>query len=255
MATVPSHQQQQLHPTQQPLQTLERLPVIRIYSHSTLFYWWPVWVTGFIMAFVTRADGVLVTELAEKGEWFHRSQTPGLIFMAVLFLTILFTNVTLRGLASVVTVLSIVLVVVLLAYFDLWAPILSWLPDIFVHMNMGFYVLFSSLLLLTWLFAFLIFDRLRYWSVRPGQIVEHVLIGGSARSFDTNGMVFEKVREDLFRHLLLGLGSGDIKIYTTGARREELYVPNVLFADRKVRMIQRLIAVRPEDFSQTAAHD
>src|SRR5438876_6921356 len=28
-----------------------------IYSHSPLFYWWPVWAVGFIMALLTLADG------------------------------------------------------------------------------------------------------------------------------------------------------------------------------------------------------
>jgi hypothetical protein len=30
---------------------------IRLYSHSPIFYWWPVWVVGFIMAVVTYLDG------------------------------------------------------------------------------------------------------------------------------------------------------------------------------------------------------
>src|ERR1700693_88599 len=30
---------------------------IRIISHSTLFYWWPVWALGFLMALVTLFSG------------------------------------------------------------------------------------------------------------------------------------------------------------------------------------------------------
>src|SRR5207248_5127705 len=30
---------------------------LRIYSHSALFYWWPVWAVGFIMATFTYFDG------------------------------------------------------------------------------------------------------------------------------------------------------------------------------------------------------
>jgi hypothetical protein len=30
---------------------------IRLYSHSPVFYWWPVWVIGFAAAFVTYLDG------------------------------------------------------------------------------------------------------------------------------------------------------------------------------------------------------
>src|SRR6516164_2416037 len=30
---------------------------IRVYSHSALFYWWPVWAVGFLMALLTLVDG------------------------------------------------------------------------------------------------------------------------------------------------------------------------------------------------------
>jgi hypothetical protein len=30
---------------------------IKLYSHSPIFYWWPVWLVGFIMAFLTYLDG------------------------------------------------------------------------------------------------------------------------------------------------------------------------------------------------------
>src|SRR5215218_7815097 len=30
---------------------------IRVYSHSALFYWWPVWACGFLMAILTFIDG------------------------------------------------------------------------------------------------------------------------------------------------------------------------------------------------------
>jgi hypothetical protein len=37
---------------------------IVVYSHSMLFYWWPVWMTGFIMALVSyMSDQRLATNL------------------------------------------------------------------------------------------------------------------------------------------------------------------------------------------------
>ena len=59
-------------------------------------------------------------------------------------------------------------------------------------------------------------------------------------------MGLEKHRDDLFRYWLLGLGSGDLKIRTSGATREQIDVPNVLFIGRKVVAIQQLIAEEPE---------
>jgi hypothetical protein len=60
-------------------------------------------------------------------------------------------------------------------------------------------------------------------------------------------MMVEKLRDDIFRHWVLGLGSGDIHLITnSGHRREEQLIHNVLFADRKVAALQRLIAVKPD---------
>jgi hypothetical protein len=60
-------------------------------------------------------------------------------------------------------------------------------------------------------------------------------------------MALEKHRDDLFRHWLLGLGSGDLRIRTSGATREQIEVPNVFFIGSKVEVIQRLIAEVPEE--------
>src|SRR4051794_26106429 len=30
---------------------------VRVYQHSQLFYWWPVWVCGYIMAIWTATEG------------------------------------------------------------------------------------------------------------------------------------------------------------------------------------------------------
>jgi hypothetical protein len=30
-----------------------RVREVRVYSHSPLFYWWPVWAVGYILALVT----------------------------------------------------------------------------------------------------------------------------------------------------------------------------------------------------------
>ena len=47
-------------------------------------------------------------------------------------------------------------------------------------------------------------------------------------------MGLEKHRRDLFRHWLLGIGSGDLEILTSGATREKIEVQNVLFIGSKV---------------------
>lgn len=59
-------------------------------------------------------------------------------------------------------------------------------------------------------------------------------------------MGLEKRRDDLFRHWLLGLGSGDLQVRTSGATHEQIDVRNVLFISSKVAVIQKFIAEVPE---------
>src|SRR5262249_40578805 len=125
------------------------VPTLRIYGHSSFLYWWPVWVVGYIMAILSYVDGLSV-QVGDRQELLHPSKNVGVIYSAVLFFVILFTNVTVRGLASVVSVLTIMFLTVLFAYLGWWETILSWLPHLSVHMNLGFYILFSTLIFLVW---------------------------------------------------------------------------------------------------------
>ncbi len=226
---------------------------IYIFSHSNFFYWWPVWVCGYIMAVLTRF-GPGATQIDMGGgrmEWFNTSKELGVTFTLVCCLVILVTNVTARGLASLVVVLAIVLAVVLSLYFGWWETLAGLFGLVSIHMNMGFYVCFSTLIFIVWFLAVFVHDRLSYFRVTPGQITHDFVIGGAAKSYDTRGMVFEKHRNDLFRHWILGLGSGDIQISTTGAVRETILIPNVLFVDTKLAAIQRLIAMQPDEHEGT----
>jgi len=96
-----------------------------------------------------------------------------------------------------------------------------------------------------WLMMFFVFDRLTYWRIRPGQMTEEHLIGGGAESFDTNGLRFQKHRADFFR-VVLGLGAGDLRATTPGGSGATIEIPNVLFVDRKVHAIEKLISVKPD---------
>jgi hypothetical protein len=50
-------------------------------------------------------------------------------------------------------------------------------------------------------------------------------------------MVFQKKRSDLFRHWVLGFGSGDLIIRPANSR-EHIELPNVTFVARRVREIE-----------------
>jgi len=219
---------------------------IMIISHSNIFYWWPAWVAGFLVAMISYMQGRDVAIVPEIVERVHPSNNPGIFFIAVLVLLVVLTNTRLRGIYSVVTVVTVAFFVVLFAWFGWWDNILRFIPQLSARANMGFYLLFSTTLLAVWLLAFFVFDRLTVWRIRPGQMVEERLVGGQARSYDTNGLVFERRGQDLFHDIILGLGAGDLTLTIGGANEETIQIPNVLFVDRKVKAIERLIAVKPE---------
>jgi hypothetical protein len=221
-----------------------------IYSHSNLFYWWPVWAVGFLMAFLTYLDGMQI-QLGNFQEWFHPSQNLGVIWAFTLFLVILITSVPVRGLASLVVILTAIAVTLLFAYLRWWDEILAWFGRLSIHMNMGFYMFFSTLLFLVWALNTFVFDRMSYWRIKPGQVTQEFVFGAGAKSYDTNNMTLEKYRDDIFRHWVLGLGSGDLRIRPMGAGREDIYVPNVLFIGAKAEAVRHLIATEPDSFGKT----
>jgi hypothetical protein len=179
---------------------------------------------------------------------FHESSGIGLTFVLILFFVILFTNFKLRGIYSLTVMLGVGLIVSLLALAGWWDDLLGFIPYLSIHMNMGFYLVFSTLLLVAWLLSVFVFDRLTYYLVRPGQLIRMNRIGGGEETWDARGMIVEERADDYFRHYLLGLGSGDLTLMTSGAKKETISVPNVVFANHKADIIQRLIAVEPNQF-------
>ena len=228
------------------------LPELRIYSRSTIFFWWPVWATGYILAAITYLFGETLSLSNGAKILVHPNTGLGITYIVVLALIMMFTNVRLRGIYSVVGLLAIAFVTVLFAWLGWWDSIFRLIPQLTVYMNFGFYVTFSTLLLVIWALRFFFFDRLTFWRLRPGQLTQEHLIGSGEQSFDTRGMLFEQRANDFFRHIV-ELGSADLLLITTGARKEEIDIPNVLFANRKIRMMQRLIAVKPEEALAKAA--
>ena len=73
------------------------------------------------------------------------------------------------------------------------------------------------------------------------------MVGGQARSYDTNELVFEKRGQDLFHDIILGMGAGDLTIRTGGGNKETLQIPNVLSVGRRMKAIEKLIAVKPSE--------
>jgi hypothetical protein len=254
---------------------------VRVISHSSLFYWWPVWAVGLILGLITLFDGyrmalvppgtraersrqveghdgppsdVLILPASAKlppanGDpdqprlHMARSKNIGIIFGAVLILIIFISNVPLRGMWSLTAVLLVVLLVVIFALAGWWEWILDRFSLLDVRINAGGYFFISTVLFIIWALTVFVFDRRTYVIITPGQVRVCTAVGGGETVYDTTGMTFQKQQNDLFRHWIVGLGSGDLIMHRTNTN-QEVDMPNVLFIGAKVREIEQLIKER-----------
>jgi hypothetical protein len=251
---------------------------IIVISHSGLFYWWPVWALGFVFALATWIDGHLLAIVppgtkihsskegappdtltapegkslvrfsrAEGNEAFEPrlriadNKNYGVVFVIVLLLVIFITNVPLRGLWSVIVLIIIIMGTIILAALQVWEVILEQVGRMQVYINLGGYLTISLALFAMWAIVTFFFDRQLYIIFTPGGMRVREEIGGGDKTYDTMGMLVEKQRNDLFRHWILGLGSGDLVIRTSGTNAHTFHMPNVLFVGYKLRQIEDMV--------------
>jgi hypothetical protein len=271
-----------------PVRTNNQPMELTIVSHSSLFYWWPVWAIGFLfaimslfsgysMAIVPRSpasessrnwevvtsegkqetrEGILLKSghllpLEKDNEKLPDPDQPrlhvttnknlGVIFAIVLLLVIIITNVPLRGMWSLLIIIIVIMLSIIFALADWWRHIFAALHILDVRINMGGYLLISTSLLVAWLVCFFFFDRQVYITFTPRSFKVCTEIGGGEQVYDTIGMTLERQRSDLFRHWIIGLGSGDLIVKTSGAQAHHFDLPNVLFINRKVQQIEDII--------------
>jgi hypothetical protein len=257
---------------------------ITLISHSMLFYWWPIWLLGYVMALVTYFDnnrlaivppGSKLTETRkdEKGTYYElavtgptksledaRAATSGAgdeptfkarvsqkawmgpVFCVVLLLTVVITNVPLRGLWSFLVLLLLVVVALIISLIpEGWDSLLRAVGNLHIDINMAGYLFIATAVLILWAVSVFVFDQRTYMRVTPGQIQVCEHVGASIRNFDTTGLSFEKQRDDLFRHWLLGFFSGDLIVRTAGAEQETIRLPNVLWISWRLEEVQQLL--------------
>ena len=265
-------------PATQPTAPVQRTnrDEIKIVSHSTLLYWWPVWAMGFVIALLTPLDSHrmaivpksaiaeharVIVDLEGEGKldmirwkadlngeqpdnpYLHVSKhkSYGVLYCFVLLLVIVITNVPLRGLWSFMVIITLVMLAIILHLWGKWEPILDALGRLHIYINAAGYLLISVVLLIVWLVTFFLFDSQIYMVFTPGQLRVRQEIGGGEVAYDTAGMMIQKQRNDLFRHWVLGLGSGDLVVTTSGASSHHFDLPNVLFVGQKVRLIEDML--------------
>lgn len=261
----------------------DRARKVVVVSHSPIFYWWPVWLVGFVMAGLTYFDGyvmalVPVGSAAESGVVVGGYDGPrdvvvlpagashpadpdaggpvqprlrmaasnnlGVIWAITLCLVIVTTHIHLRGLWSVIVIITVVFTAILLAVLGYWDPILRTLGVIDIHMNAFGYLSVSLVLFAIWALTYFVYDRYVYMVFTRGQLRVREAIGAGETVYDTRGMVVQKHRDDVFRHWLLGFGSGDLTVKTTGATGLSFQMPNVMGIDRKLSLIQQMVQER-----------
>ena len=116
--------------------------------------------------------------------------------------------------------------------------------DFDIRINASGYFFLSGVLCGIWALATFLFDRQTYIIFTPGQFKVCQSIGEGEKVYDTVGLSLERQRGDIFRHYILGLGSGDLIVKTTGAQAHHFDLPNVLFISRKVQQIEDMLRER-----------
>ncbi|HEY7315575.1 MAG TPA: hypothetical protein VH643_39970 [Gemmataceae bacterium] len=256
---------------------------VTIVGHSNLLYWWPVWAVGFLLAVLTYLAGdylaiVPAGTVAEKAKRVEgvdeprdvlilpanqalpvdetgnapeqprlriaQSNSLGSIFVTVFLLVLLITNIRLTGVWSLVVIMLVLLVSVVFALTGIWDRVLRLVGSSDIHITAAGYLCMATCLFLVWVVVFLFYDRLTYATFGRGQFTIRHAFGAGATSYEVQGLSLEKRRDDLFRHWLLGLGSGDLIIRTGGVNSRTFELPNVLFVGSKVVTAQRLLQER-----------
>jgi hypothetical protein len=251
---------------------------VHIVAHSMLFYWWPVWTVGLLLAGLTWLDdhrlaivpaGTEVVEGFDGGrealvlpDGAHLPKDPatgkpreptlrvasrsgyGVVFVVVVLLVVFITNVPIRGMWSLLVVVTVLLGTIILSLAGWWDDILEAAVHSHVHINAFGYLAISLPLLALWLVVVLFFDRQMYMIFAPGQLRVCQEIGSGEVAYDTLGMVVVKRRSGLFRHWLLGFGAGDLLVKPAGVNAQPFEMHNVLFVEKKLRLIQQMLQTR-----------
>jgi len=268
---------------------------ITIVSHCTLFYWWPVWVVGFLLGILSLIWGLKMAVVPDGTRAMRNVEIPiidkdgtakpakreilvlpenkhlstvdpndpnsnpqdprlhiakgkgfGVLFATVLLLVIVITNIPLRGMWSFMVIFLVIALSIIFALAGWWEIILRNFSYLDIRINAGGYFFISTILFFIWLFTLLVFDKQVYMVFTPGQFKVCTEVGGGEQAYSTVGLTLERQRSDLFRHWILGLGSGDLIVKTTGAQAHHFEMANVLFVGRKVQQIEDMIRQIPD---------
>ena len=165
----------------------------------------------------------------------------GSFFVVVLILVIIITNVPLRGLWSFIVIMMAFLVAVIVSLLNLWDKIFETVGDLHIHINMAGYLTIGVAVFILWALATWVFDQRAYVIFTPGQIKVCEHIGDAVQTYPTMGISMEKQRDDLFRHYILGFGSGDLILKLGSGDKREIRLPNVLGIGWRLKTVEDML--------------
>lgn len=166
-----------------------------------------------------------------------RSSGLGVIFVMTLLVVAVVSTLTFRGLVSVLIVAVVIAVVFALALLGYWDDIFRFFGGLDIRMNAAGYLFISVPLFVVWCAATFWYDRQCYLVFDEGQIRYVREVGESEMVVPSGGAIVEKKRDDLFRHWLLGFGSGDLQIRIGGPNGQAIVLDNVLLIGSKRQLI------------------
>ena len=267
-------------PVGQTAPAAKKIDYLVVYGHSNLFYWWPVWLVSFLLAGITYFEGnqmavvppgtevehgrtlagyaeprdilvappgtALVASEEEgrktiPGMTISRNNNLGVVFVATLFVVAIASTILLRGLVSVIAVVLLVLITVTFALLGWWNDILWEIGRLDIRMNAAGYMAVGIPLFVAWAVVVFLYDRATYIVFDQGQIRYVREVGDAEISLQSEGAIVEKKRNDVFRHWLLGFGTGDLLIRMGGPSGLTIELENVIGINTKLPLIQRLV--------------
>jgi hypothetical protein len=234
----------------------------KIYMHSALLYWWPVWAVGFLMALWTALDNhhmLVVPEgtvleanrvVAPEGVTLQapvvhmaRSKLPGVVFVLTLLAVVILTHVWFRGPWALFMAAAVASVLLLVSWLAWWHPLYQWFSLLRVHINLGGYLVIAATLFVAWGLTVFVFDRRTYLIFSLGQIRIRDELGDQEKAFDTTAITFEKRPYDWFRWLV-GWGAGDMVIRTAGAHPQVFELSNVVRVGKWLNVMEQRLRTR-----------
>ena len=236
---------------------------LRVYMHSDLFFWWPVWAAAFVFAALTAVEnrhlllvpqGTVIegnTAVAPEGTALvptdvHISghRWMGACFVLVLFVVVACSPGWMRGWQAYTFWILVGAIVAMLGWLQAYGTIYgAWTKYVDVRINLGGYLVIGGSLFLLWLWYYLVVDGRTYVVFTMSQVAVHSNIGETEHVFDAGGVAVEMRSRDLFRWFV-GWRAADLVLRVGGPNGREIEMRNVLWARRQLVAIEKLLRTK-----------